>query len=495
MFRFLFIVILTNLSFGSCHAQEPSPAIPQDESLRALVQFAEPSTLAMVRLNTSRIDAAAVADYFIKQSGDVRNEANLRRVAMMADGFLTSMRQAGAKDLVVTLSADELLKMTPAIMTRVDDPNMVKGLLSMAWSPLSERSPLTMRSVGDVTCFGANSTLDRISDPANRDQRFANLFAGRSLDHQLMISWPKENREDLMQLWPDALPEASPVQFSPRQLLKDVDAIRVAWSLPPEPAFSMTLFVVDQAAAQRVGALVREITRQADDRLPRMTVSVDAASVQVDASAKVVGDFMAANFQSLRAAARRQQRANDFKQMGVAMHNHFAAKKKLPDTIVDENGNALLSHRVAMLPYLDQTAIFDAIKRDEAWDSQANQEYAETVIRVFGDTDRTNIRIPVIKGSLYADSETPKTFRSIRDGTSNTIAMAEAPSAAATPWMKPGFWELDEDNLIDSFFGDRESAMVLMFDGSVQTLSRTIDPKMLRALLTHDGREVIDREN
>ncbi|MEM9644900.1 MAG: hypothetical protein AAF989_07890, partial [Planctomycetota bacterium] len=51
-------------------------------------------------------------------------------------------------------------------------------------------------------------------------------------------------------------------------------------------------------------------------------------------------------------------------------------------------------------------------------------------------------------------------------------------------------WKLDEDNLIEDFFGSRESVWVLLFDGSTNRIykSKTSEDE-LRAYLTHTGRE------
>ena len=42
-------------------------------------------------------------------------------------------------------------------------------------------------------------------------------------------------------------------------------------------------------------------------------------------------------------------------------------------------------------------------------------------------------------------------FASIRDGSSNTIAVVEVSDAAAVPWTKPQDWEPDAANLLKPF--------------------------------------------
>ena len=100
--------------------------------------------------------------------------------------------------------------------------------------------------------------------------------------------------------------------------------------------------------------------------------------------------------------------------------------------------------------------------------------------------------MPQIDGSLWAGEGPPLKIQDVTDGTVNTIAVAIAPPSAAVPWTKPEPWELDEAKLVESFFGKRESATVAILDGSVRTLPRSITAETLRALLTHQGEEVVE---
>ncbi len=81
----------------------------------------------------------------------------------------------------------------------------------------------------------------------------------------------------------------------------------------------------------------------------------------------------------------------------------------------------------------------------------------------------------------------------ITDGTSNTIALIE--SKTTIPWTKPEEIALDLDKLSFSTLGgfDPNGANFGFADGSVRFLSSTFDLKMLRALLTATGGEVISK--
>src|SRR5688500_10207656 len=60
---------------------------------------------------------------------------------------------------------------------------------------------------------------------------------------------------------------------------------------------------------------------------------------------------------------------NNLKQIGLAIHNFHDVNGFLPSGIVDaKTKKPLLSWRVAVLPYLEQDALYNQFKFDEAWD-------------------------------------------------------------------------------------------------------------------------------
>jgi prepilin-type processing-associated H-X9-DG protein len=198
---------------------------------------------------------------------------------------------------------------------------------------------------------------------------------------------------------------------------------------------------------------------------------------------------------------KRVQCVNNLKQIGLAMHNYHAAYGCLPpQAITDRRGRALLSWRVAILPYLDQVDLYNQFHLDEPWDSPANQALLERMPGIYacpserglppGMTTYQAIVGPhtVFPGRSGDDSVV--TFEKIRDGTANTILVAEA--RVAVPWTSPGDLPFDSS---DSHFGlgsHHPGGFNAGFvDGSIRFLKNTIQSKTLRALLTRDGDEVV----
>ncbi len=179
----------------------------------------------------------------------------------------------------------------------------------------------------------------------------------------------------------------------------------------------------------------------------------------------------------------------------LAFHNYESAYRKFPKrVIVDENGNTLFSGRTAILPFIEQNAIYEKLKMDEPWDSEHNSEFTSMAIPAFGlaDEGKSTIRFPVFPGSLW-DTENDLGFGDIRDGTSNTILAIHAPDSAAISWADPSPWKISENNPMRDIFGDRDEIIVAMMDGSTQKLQKSeMTNEKLKAMLTIQGGEVVN---
>ena len=81
--------------------------------------------------------------------------------------------------------------------------------------------------------------------------------------------------------------------------------------------------------------------------------------------------------------APRKQSSNNLRQIAVGFHKCDDATGHFPRDITDKNGKPLLSWRVAILPYIEQAALYKQFKLDEPWDSANNKPLAETSIKIF----------------------------------------------------------------------------------------------------------------
>jgi hypothetical protein len=197
-----------------------------------------------------------------------------------------------------------------------------------------------------------------------------------------------------------------------------------------------------------------------------------------------------------RTAADRAITANNLKQIGLGLHSYHDTTGSFPARAnFDAAGKPLLSWRVQMLPYLDQSELYKEFRQDEPWDSEHNKKLLARMPEVFrapgsknkADSGKTNFLAPIWEGSVLGADKGTK-IADIRDGTSNTIAVVEVSDEAAVPWTKPDDWQVDDK---DPIKGLSETFAALLCDGSVRFFTKDITPDTLKALLTRSGGEVV----
>jgi prepilin-type processing-associated H-X9-DG protein len=197
-----------------------------------------------------------------------------------------------------------------------------------------------------------------------------------------------------------------------------------------------------------------------------------------------------------REAARRSRCSNNLKQIGLALHNYHDAYKSFPPAFVpDENGEAIHSWRVAILPFLEQQALFNQYEFKQPWNGPRNQRLHDVAIEAYrcpsdsGKQSTHTSYVMIVGEDTVSDGPGMVHFREIKDGTSNTIIVAEL-EQSGIHWMEPRDMSL-EDFLSFQRSGHPHVVNVLFCDGSVRAISDVTDAKSLQALCTIDGGEVI----
>src|SRR5262249_33912525 len=131
------------------------------------------------------------------------------------------------------------------------------------------------------------------------------------------------------------------------------------------------------------------------------------------------------------------------KQIGLAFHNYHDTYGYFPPpAITDQNGKALLSWRVAVLPYIEEDALYKQFKLGEAWDSAHNKKLLARMPKIFAPIGVKTKQPHSTFWQVFTGPNTPwptlgnKTrIADFVDGTSNTLLVAEA--SEAVPWTKP----------------------------------------------------------
>ena len=188
----------------------------------------------------------------------------------------------------------------------------------------------------------------------------------------------------------------------------------------------------------------------------------------------------------------------------LAMFNYESAHGHFPPAFsTDADGNALLSWRVLILPYLEDQNLYDQFHLDEPWDSEHNKKLIEKMPSVFaepssglGVKNKTHYLAVVGESYMFDPSGKATKLMQVRDGLSNTIAFLQADDSAAATWTEPRDWRVDpvKQGLAGLDKPVHPGVFLAAFgDGHIESVSYDIDLEVFKAMLTRDGREVINR--
>jgi hypothetical protein len=293
-----------------------------------------------------------------------------------------------------------------------------------------------------------------------------------------------------------------------------------ALELPPADAMITPLFPNVSICSVEANRVVW-ISRDALPSLPALG-GPNGPSMGTGTTAVLVALLLPA-VQQAREAARRTQSKNNLKQIGLALHNFESVNRTFPaGTMADsaKEPDDRLSWQVAILPYLDQQALFNTVDLNRGWNNQPNQP---GVVRVriptymnpsqpppagkdLGYSDYCGVAglgedgpktKPNDKGAGAFAYDHPRGIRDFLDGTSNTVIVgdvtkdrggwAEGGKATIRPFVKQPYL-----NGPDGWAGAHVGGGHFLFgDGSVRFVSQNIDARTMEAIITLQGGEVI----
>jgi hypothetical protein len=194
-----------------------------------------------------------------------------------------------------------------------------------------------------------------------------------------------------------------------------------------------------------------------------------------------------------QAAAARE--LNDLRQIALAFHNYHDTHGAFPASGGPGTAGAPgtgLSWRVHLLPFLEQSALYQEFKLDEPWDSEHNKALIPRMPEVYGKDSKglTSTHVFVGEGAPFV-GDTGAKFFEITDGTSNTLLIVEAGPSTAVEWTKPGGLTLDPANPLAVLGEIGDMFAVAMMDGSARKLPKSIDPETFKNLVNpKDGNPV-----
>lgn len=243
---------------------------------------------------------------------------------------------------------------------------------------------------------------------------------------------------------------------------------------------------------------------------PMLQQAVDGATISTSKSVvsltvprpeklETLPELLKPMFEKAADAGELIQKRNHMKQLGLAFHNYHDVHNHFP--AVDSNGykdgdgvrGKGLSWRVHLLPFIEQAPLYQKFKFDEPWDSEHNKALILDMPVAFGDNPegKSAIHVFVGEGLLFNEGKPGIGFRDITDGTSNTILVVTAGDNTADIWTKPGGLEFNAEDPLKALGNIGREILVLMADGSVRNVSKSIDKETFSNLVQpQDGNRI-----
>jgi hypothetical protein len=363
---------------------------------------------------------------------------------------------------------------------------------------------------------GVEGATHQSPAPGEQERWLAALAATADYPMQAVAVVPRYVRETFQELQPQ-LPAA--LGGGPARIL--IDGVR--WlSLGVDPDRFKARLVVQsnsEAAAQALleyvpqlyQALVREA--QLDPTSSTLVLALLGLlqpsrqgdqviwSLEQDEQSDSIKGLISVGMRSVGGAAMDQRTANKLKQLVLAFHNYESAYGYLPTYGGSERAKlpSQLSWRVHILPFIGETALYEQFRLDEPWDSPHNLKLLDKMPEAFRPllpaderalvpATHTTFLAPVGERTLFGRDKRLG-FRSVTDGTANTVAIVEVAAADAQPWTSPEEYRYDPSNPAAKLRFVNGRATVALLDGSVQRLPIDLP---WEAMFTIDGGEVVE---
>ncbi len=229
-------------------------------------------------------------------------------------------------------------------------------------------------------------------------------------------------------------------------------------------------------------------------------VSMDSVGGAYATTAAMSIGLMLPAVQKVREAAARAQDQNNLRQIGFALHAHHDVYNRFPAAGLTSppnrpNGKALLSWRVAILPYLDENALYNQFKLDEPWDGPNNKKLLAQMPKVYArpggtsEPGKTHYKVFATPETAFPHSMFGRTqgrrMAEVQDGTSNTIMVVEATDPVE--WTKPDDLEFSATAPFPRLgLPGAAGFNALMGDGTVRFIPHTTRPATIRIMVGAD---------
>jgi prepilin-type processing-associated H-X9-DG protein len=469
----------------------------------------------VVRADLTKIDPRAIV---ARVGGKVAETEEIEGPTKLVNGWVEAMKAAGAKELYVLIDLTDMPGFPVAVVPLepgADAAAITAVFATGAGGPV--RWPVVETMRGAVVA-GRADAIERLraGAPPARLEVGPALAACADAPISLAIIPSKTQRRALEESITVLPPQLGGGDI--KGLTQGMEWASFSAVLEPSASLHAVFEAKNAEGMSAIRALIEHgmaTLKQEGERNPAIKPLISAVS---DATPVVNGNritlsadlldatkLLAMPLQQAREASRRAQCVNNLKQIMLAMHNFHATNNAFPSAYTQSaDGKPLLSWRVQILPYVEQSSLYNQFHLNEAWDSPHNKALIAKMPVLYA--------CPSARAGLFREGKTtylaprgPKTIlrgavgvkiQEITDGTSNTVAVVEVADDAAVIWTKPDDWEVPAELDPKSLVAHHPRGFNAAFaDGSVRFIMGTVVPDVLKALMTANGGEVISSDS
>lgn len=481
----------------------------------AVEKYLDDQAFIVARIRPQKVEMNKAIAFLTKAK--VIPQAEAFAVGLMAGTIKASIdRNAEEIFVVYSMSMVSSGEFLPVVVVPTKDTEQQDKLEEML-NKLPMREAFKTKRIDGALMAGAPGALERASKMAGKPR--ADLNAARLVwgDHAIQVAVvpTPDQKRSLKELVP---PFQKPLDgHSSQELASGVEWMGLSLD-PFPPRAKMVIRAANSPVVDKGMAFLKDVMKLAPLALAETDRNLAEPATKL---AQLLGnglrregndivlslddpqpilDLFLAGVTKARGAAQRMSSQNNMKQILLAFHNLHDANNAFPaQAITAKDGKPLLSWRVAILPYIEQDALYKKFKLDEPWDSEHNKPLVQSIPKLFApegemlEPGMTPYLVPMGKGTLFPSGPRGLSIRAITDGTSNTVSLVQVPASRAVIWTKPDDWEANSRVPFEALIqGFEKSMLVGLADGSVRTIKLPVKEQTLRGLITPAGGEVIN---
>jgi hypothetical protein len=477
---------------------------------KALAPYLDEQTLAVLRIDLARPDAEAVA-LKIAEIASAPGDPTDRKPQVRK--WLADFTRAGGKELYLLFGVgdffDAPLVVAP-LAAEARGKEIAALLSSGTFLPRSQYQPMKGAIVG-----GNPDALERLRSlkPEPRPDLAKALAAAGDTPAQFLLVPTADARRVVEEILPELPREigGGPSTVLTRGIRWAAVGIRgapklglniVVQSQDAEAARKLRDWLGDALKALGRAKEVQRLFPEFEKVAAALKPNVEGSRLTLKLSAEQAAALLQPLIGGAQTTAARDRSSKNLMQIGLAMHSYHDVHKTFPAAaIYDKQGKPLLSWRVAILPFLEENALYKEFHLDEPWDSPHNKKLLARMPKVYrspfsrkGDESKTVYLAPVGKDTAFPGAKATMMPKDFPDGTSNTILIVEATDERAVPWTKPEDLRYNaKDPVAGLLSKNRDWFLALFADGSARAIPLEIGLDNIRALFTRNGGEVITK--